>query len=122
MKRSTFITWDQLKVGLLIVLAIVVLAVAAVRLGQAANLFTERYELIALLPNAGGLRENLLVVERWLDDQRVAGLEDGVGNGARSDVQRLVAKEPHGAHLHPGIGADLLPDALVNLHRDLQSL
>lgn len=57
MKRSTFITWDQLKVGLLIVLAIVVLAVAAVRLGQAANLFAERYELIALLPNAGGLRE-----------------------------------------------------------------
>lgn len=57
MKRSTFITWDQLKVGLLILLAFVVLGVAAVKLGQAANLFTERYELVALLPNAGGLRE-----------------------------------------------------------------
>lgn len=57
MKRSTFITWDQLKVGLLIVLAIAVLGVAAVKLGQAANLFTERYELVALLPNASGLRE-----------------------------------------------------------------
>jgi phospholipid/cholesterol/gamma-HCH transport system substrate-binding protein len=57
MKRSTFITWDQLKVGLLIVIAFVVLGVAAVRLGQAANLFTERYELVALLPNASGLRE-----------------------------------------------------------------
>jgi phospholipid/cholesterol/gamma-HCH transport system substrate-binding protein len=57
MKRSTFITWDQLKVGLLIVLAFVVLFIAAVKLGQAANLFTERYELVALLPNANGLRE-----------------------------------------------------------------
>ena len=57
MKRSTFITWDQLKVGLLIVLAIVVLGVAAVKLGQAANLFTERYELVALVPNTSGLRE-----------------------------------------------------------------
>jgi phospholipid/cholesterol/gamma-HCH transport system substrate-binding protein len=57
MKRSTFITWDQLKVGLLIVVAFVVLGIAAVKLGQAANLFTERYELVALLPNASGLRE-----------------------------------------------------------------
>jgi phospholipid/cholesterol/gamma-HCH transport system substrate-binding protein len=57
MKRSTFITWDQLKVGLLIIVAFVVLGIAAVKLGQAANLFTERYELVALLPNASGLRE-----------------------------------------------------------------
>lgn len=57
MKRSTFITWDQLKVGTLILVAFIVLGIAAVRLGQAANLFKERYELIALLPNANGLRE-----------------------------------------------------------------
>jgi phospholipid/cholesterol/gamma-HCH transport system substrate-binding protein len=57
MKRSTFITWDQLKVGILIVFAFVVLGIAAVKLGQAANLFTERYELVTLLPNASGLRE-----------------------------------------------------------------
>ena len=57
MKRSTFITWDQLKVGLLIVVAFAVLFIAAVKLGQAANLFAERYELVALLPNASGLRE-----------------------------------------------------------------
>src|SRR5688500_3567919 len=57
MKRSTFINWDQLKVGMLILLSFVVLGVAALKLGQAANLFTERYDLVALLPNAGGLRE-----------------------------------------------------------------
>lgn len=57
MKRSTFITWDQLKVGSLILLAFIVMIIAAVRLGQAANLFQERYELVTLLPNANGLRE-----------------------------------------------------------------
>ncbi|HMA24819.1 MAG: MlaD family protein [Gemmatimonas sp.] len=56
MKRSSFITWDQLKVGALIVAALAVLGVAIYRLGQAANLFSRRYELIAYLPNANGLR------------------------------------------------------------------
>jgi phospholipid/cholesterol/gamma-HCH transport system substrate-binding protein len=56
MKRSSFITWEQLKVGALIAAALAVLAVAIYRLGQAANLFSRRYELIAYLPNANGLR------------------------------------------------------------------
>ena len=57
MKRSTFITWDQLKVGLLILAALGVMTLAVVKLGQAANLFSERYELVAFLQNANGLRE-----------------------------------------------------------------
>ena len=57
MKRSVFITWDQLKVGLVILAALGVLAVAIYKLGQAANLFHRRYELIAFLPNASGLRQ-----------------------------------------------------------------
>jgi len=56
MKRSSFITWDQLKVGALIAAALAVLAVAIYRLGQAASLFSRRYELIAFLPNANGLQ------------------------------------------------------------------
>jgi len=56
MKRSSFITWDQLKVGAVIAGALTVLAVAIYKLGQAANLFSRRYELIAYLPNANGLR------------------------------------------------------------------
>ncbi|MEP6493787.1 MAG: MlaD family protein [bacterium] len=56
MKRSSFITWDQLKVGLVIVAAIVVMMVAVYKLGKAANLFAKRYELITYLPNANGLR------------------------------------------------------------------
>ncbi|HEU4641110.1 MAG TPA: MlaD family protein [Gemmatimonadaceae bacterium] len=57
MKRSTFITWEQLKVGLLILFALGILTVAVFKLGQAANLFEKRYELVTFLPNANGLRE-----------------------------------------------------------------
>ncbi len=56
MKRSTFITWDQLKVGSIILLAIAVLFVAILKLNAAVGLFSKRYELVALLNNASGLR------------------------------------------------------------------
>ena len=58
MKRSSIITWDQLRVGSSSSLvALVVLGVAIYKLGQAANLFAKRYELVAFLPDANGLRE-----------------------------------------------------------------
>jgi phospholipid/cholesterol/gamma-HCH transport system substrate-binding protein len=56
MKRPSFITWEQLKVGLLIAAALAVIGIATYRLGQAANLFSRRYELLAYLPNASGLQ------------------------------------------------------------------
>jgi phospholipid/cholesterol/gamma-HCH transport system substrate-binding protein len=56
MKRSSVITWDQLKVGGMMLVALTVLAVAIYKLGQSANLFSKRYELIAYLENANGLR------------------------------------------------------------------
>jgi len=55
MKRATFITWEQLKVGGMILLAMGILTVAVFKLGEAANLFTKRYTLVALLPSANGL-------------------------------------------------------------------
>ena len=55
MKRSSFITWEQLKVGAVIAAALAVLAVAVYKLGQVANLFAKRYELLTFLPNANGL-------------------------------------------------------------------
>ena len=57
MKRSSFITWDQLRVGLVILAALAILTLAVYKLGQAANLFTKRYTLIAFLKEANGLRE-----------------------------------------------------------------
>lgn len=55
MKRSSFITWDQLKVGGVIIVALAILGIAVYKLGQAANLFSRRYNLIAYLADANGL-------------------------------------------------------------------
>jgi phospholipid/cholesterol/gamma-HCH transport system substrate-binding protein len=57
MKRSTFITTEQLKVGGVILVGLAILIVTGYKLGQAANLFTSRYELITFLPDGYGLRE-----------------------------------------------------------------
>lgn len=57
MKRSTFITWDQLKVGAVILVAILVMVVAIFKLGQSAKLFSKRYSLVAFVPQTAGLRE-----------------------------------------------------------------
>ena len=56
MKRSSYITWDQLKVGVLILVALVIIAAAIVKLGQAGNLFGKRYHLVAFVASASGLR------------------------------------------------------------------
>jgi phospholipid/cholesterol/gamma-HCH transport system substrate-binding protein len=56
MKRSAIITWDQARVAGIILAAVAILALAAYKLGQAANLFTKRYELVVFLPAANGLR------------------------------------------------------------------
>src|SRR6476469_1271100 len=57
MKRSPKITWDQLRVGLVILVALGVIGVAVYKLGQSANLFSKRYELVAYLADANGLWE-----------------------------------------------------------------
>jgi len=57
MKRSSFITWDQLRVGLVILAALAIMTLAVYKLGQAANLFTKRYTLVAFLKEVNGLRE-----------------------------------------------------------------
>jgi phospholipid/cholesterol/gamma-HCH transport system substrate-binding protein len=57
MKRSSTITWDQLRVGLVILVALAVMAIAVYKLGQAANLFSKRYELLAYLPDANGIKQ-----------------------------------------------------------------
>lgn len=55
MKRSIGITWDQLRVALVILLALVTLTFSIYKLGEAANLFTHRYQLHVFLANARGL-------------------------------------------------------------------
>lgn len=56
MRRSIGITWDQLKVGATILIGLAVLGVSIYYIGRAANLFADRYTLVAFLPDAPGLR------------------------------------------------------------------
>lgn len=56
MKKSTFITWDQLRVGILLIVALGVLVFVVLKLGNAAKLFTPRFTLYAHVPSAAGLR------------------------------------------------------------------
>jgi phospholipid/cholesterol/gamma-HCH transport system substrate-binding protein len=56
MRRSVHITWDQLKVGATVLLGLGILAVSVYYIGRAANLFADRYTLVAFLPDAPGLR------------------------------------------------------------------
>jgi phospholipid/cholesterol/gamma-HCH transport system substrate-binding protein len=57
MRRSTFLTWDQLKVGAMIAVALAIMVVAIVKLGQQANLFASHYRLVTFVPSTAGLRE-----------------------------------------------------------------
>ena len=57
MKRSAYITWDQLKVGSIILVALLIMTLAMYKLGQAANLFSSRYQLVTFLQDAAGLRQ-----------------------------------------------------------------
>lgn len=56
MRRSSFITYEQLRVGGVVLAALAILLFGGYRLGQAARLFSKRYQLIAFVPNASGLR------------------------------------------------------------------
>ena len=57
MKRPSFISWEQLRVGVVVLVALGILTVAVVRLGAAANLFTSRTTLVTFISHANGLRE-----------------------------------------------------------------
>jgi phospholipid/cholesterol/gamma-HCH transport system substrate-binding protein len=55
MKRSIGITWDQLRVALVVLVALVTVVFSIYKLGKAANLFTSRYTLYTFVPNARGM-------------------------------------------------------------------
>jgi phospholipid/cholesterol/gamma-HCH transport system substrate-binding protein len=56
MKRPKFLTWEDLRVGVMIVVALAIVGVAMFALGRSANLFSKRFELVAFVADASGLR------------------------------------------------------------------
>jgi phospholipid/cholesterol/gamma-HCH transport system substrate-binding protein len=57
MRRSSFLTVEQLRVGAVVLVTLAILLYGGYRLGQQAHLFSRRYQLVAFVPNASGLRQ-----------------------------------------------------------------
>lgn len=55
MRRSTPLTWEEARVGLLIIAALVVLAGGVLYVGSTGNVFGERFQLVTLMHSASGL-------------------------------------------------------------------
>jgi phospholipid/cholesterol/gamma-HCH transport system substrate-binding protein len=72
MKRATRISWEELRVGLVILIAAAAGVFAMFELGQAANLFTSRYRLVAYVKNAKGLAKGAAVT---IDGQVAGSIE-----------------------------------------------
>ncbi|WP_420634644.1 MlaD family protein [Candidatus Palauibacter sp.] len=56
MRRSKPITWDQVRVGIVLMFGLIVLALAVFLIGQVGDVFGERYRLVALMESASGLQ------------------------------------------------------------------
>ena len=110
MKRSTFITWADLKVGALILVALLIMTFGMYKLGQAANLFTKRYDLITFLPNANGLRVGGAVAISGQPVGTIKKHATGRGNAGKDEV--IAAMRAKG---HP-VTDDNEADALALLH------
>ncbi|MFQ5746664.1 MAG: MlaD family protein [Gemmatimonadota bacterium] len=55
MRRGSRITWDQLRVGVTLLLGLTILAVSIFFIGQTGHVFGERYRLVTFMRSAAGL-------------------------------------------------------------------
>ncbi len=69
------ISWSQIRVGLAVVAALAVLAVAIFFIGESAAIFGERYHLTTLMPSANGLIEGASVKLAGQDVGKVETIE-----------------------------------------------
>jgi len=54
-RRSNPITWDQVRVGFVLILSLAILAVGVFFIGQVGDVFGSRYRLVTLMESASGL-------------------------------------------------------------------
>lgn len=55
MRRGSPITWEQVRVGVLLLLSLLILSVAVFLIGDTGNVFGQRYQLVTLVRSAAGL-------------------------------------------------------------------
>lgn len=69
MKQSTFVTWAELRVGIVVLAALAVATLAVMTLGGRVGVFTEKYPLYTYMPSVSGLQQGAPV--------RLAGVNVG---------------------------------------------
>jgi phospholipid/cholesterol/gamma-HCH transport system substrate-binding protein len=75
MNGSSRITWSQVRVGIAVTVAMVVLAVAIFFIGETGAVFGERYQLTTLMPSANGLIQGASVRLAGQDVGKVDAIE-----------------------------------------------
>jgi phospholipid/cholesterol/gamma-HCH transport system substrate-binding protein len=55
LRRGAAVTWEQVRVGLLVLMALVLLSVGVFLVGDTGNVFGHRYQLVTLVRSAAGL-------------------------------------------------------------------
>ncbi|WP_419948582.1 MlaD family protein [Candidatus Palauibacter sp.] len=90
MRRSKPITWDQVRVGLVLFFGLGVLAFGIFFIGQVGDVFGERYRLVTLMESASGLQPGAVV---QLAGRNVGQVErvEFIAPAARGDSDVAVA-------------------------------
>ena len=56
MKRGSIITWEQVRVAAVVLVALLIIGIGGYKLAEAANLLGRKYELVAYVPSANGIK------------------------------------------------------------------
>ena len=91
MRRSRFLTWSELKVGVLVTVGLAVFLVAFFTLGGRAGVFADKYTLYTLMPGVSGLQKGAPVRLAGVDVGSVRGVHFIDAANRDSLDQRLLA-------------------------------
>ncbi len=97
MRRSVAITWDQVRVGLVLIVALIILALGIFFVGDIGDVFARRYRLITLMESAAGLVRGAPV--------QVAG--QNVGQVDRIEFIRPEERPPSGEAVAVWLGVNV---------------
>ena len=145
MQRSNAITWDQVRVGVVLIVSLTVLAFGVFFIGQIGNVFGERYKLVTLMESASGLIRGAQVqvagqnvgqvdrVDRPISGEAVAGwidvsvtVQDQIRDDSRARVRtegllgdRLIDIEPGSAGKRVLVEGDTIQGAPAISYEEL---
>src|SRR6266705_5551098 len=89
MAQRKSLAWTELRVGILVIVSFVLLAVAIFYIGGESELFTKKYNVVVYLENANGLRSG---AEVWLEGVTIGNV-DSVRISRQPDPNKAVEAE-----------------------------